>query len=282
MKQLQQNYLEKLSEDGKNWKQIERDTIGQSDSEQWVSLRQERLTASKFGIVCRMRPTTSCAATVKNILYPPPIDTAAMIYGRDQEELARKELAAKLKKKIKLCGLFIDYEYSYLGASPDGLIENGLVEIKCPLSAKDLTAEEAVQTLPSLKNIFNKRNSDKMNLNHRYFYQVQGQLNITQRDYCIFAIWTPKSLKIVRVDRDDVFWKNQMLPRLTRFYLECMLPELVHSRHNRHMPIREPRYILEAKEEAVKKINKKKISRVQLRAKVLLNRINDLNVIFRR
>ncbi|KYM99282.1 hypothetical protein ALC62_09978 [Cyphomyrmex costatus] len=198
-------------------------------------------------------------AIAGNILYSPPIDTAAMQYGRDQEELARKDLAAKLKKEIKPCGLFIDYEYPYLGASPDGLIEeNGLVEIKCPLSAKDLTAEEAIQTLPSLKNIFNKKNLDKMNSNHRYFYQVQEQLNIARRDYCLFALWTPKSLKMVRVDRDDIFWKNQMLPLLTRFYLECMLPELVHSRYNRHMPIREPRHILEAKEAAAKKINVKK------------------------
>jgi len=57
-----------------------------------------------------MRPTTSCAITVKNISYPVLIDTVAMKYGRDQEEVARKELAAKLNKDIKPCELFIDYE----------------------------------------------------------------------------------------------------------------------------------------------------------------------------
>lgn len=59
-----------------------------------------------------------------------------MKYGRDNEEKARKEVAIKLKKKIKTCGLFIDEENPCLGASPDGLIdENGLIEIKCPISA---------------------------------------------------------------------------------------------------------------------------------------------------
>jgi len=91
--QLRQNHIEKLFENGKNWKQIERETTDQSESEQWVSLRREMLTASNFGVVCRMRPTTSCAITVKNILYPALIDTVAMKYGRDQEEIARKELA---------------------------------------------------------------------------------------------------------------------------------------------------------------------------------------------
>lgn len=78
-----------------------------------------------------------------------------MKYGRDNEEKARKEVAIKLKKEIKTCGLFIDEENPCLGASPDGLIdENGLIEIKCPISAEHLTAEEAIQTLPLLKNMF--------------------------------------------------------------------------------------------------------------------------------
>ena len=67
-----------------------------------------------------MRLTTSCAVTVKIILYP---YRSRMKCGRAQEELARRELATELKKEIKSCGLFIDYEYPYLGASPDGLIE---------------------------------------------------------------------------------------------------------------------------------------------------------------
>ena len=91
-----------------------------------------------------------------------------------------------------------------------------------------------------------------MNRTHRFFYQVQGQLNITKRNYCIFAIWTPKSLKIVTVKRDKDFWENKMLPSLTLFYYECMLPEILDSRHNRHMPIRNPQYILDAQEKASK------------------------------
>lgn len=211
------------------------------------------LTASNFGTLCRMRQTTSCATMVKNILYLSPIDTTAMKYGRVKEEVARKELAAKLKN-IKPFGLFIDTENPCLGASPDGLIdENGLVEIKCPMSAEHLTAEETVKTLPLRKSIFDKRNPDKINQSHRFFYQIQGLLNITQREYCIFVIWTPKSIKIVRVDVDDAFWKSKMLPFLTRFYYECMLSEILDSRYNKHMPIRNPRYVIEVKEEAVKK-----------------------------
>ena len=221
---FRQKHVEKLSEDKKNWKQIERNTTEQSDSELWLALRRERLTASNFGNVCKMRPTTSCATTVKNILYPPSVDTAAMRYGREQEKVAITDLSEKLNKNVQPRGLFIDYENPCLGASPDGLVdENGLIEIKCPLSAENFTAEEAIKTIPCLKSIFDRKNPDKINQNHRFFYQIQGQLNITRREYCIFAIWTPKSIKITYVNKDVAFWTNKMLPALLRFYKECML-----------------------------------------------------------
>ncbi|KAL6416802.1 hypothetical protein ACFW04_014828 [Cataglyphis niger] len=255
IQQLQQNHLQKLLENAINWQKIEFDTRKQNESELWLSLRREMLTASNFGTICRMRPTMFCAATVKAILYPSFIDTAATKYGHENEEVARKELAIQLNKEIKPCGLFINTENSCLGAFPDGLIDdNGLVEIKCPLSAENLTAEKAIETLPSLKGIFEKRNPHKMNRKHRYYYQIQGQLNITQREYCIFAIWTPKSMKILRIDKDNIFWRNEMLPFLTRFYIECMLPEILDSCYNRHMPIRNSKYIMEAKEEAAKRL----------------------------
>ncbi|KAL6418882.1 hypothetical protein ACFW04_011717 [Cataglyphis niger] len=169
---------------------------------------------------CNFSKTIYKNSTVKAILYSSFIDTAATKYGCENEEVVRNELAIQLNKEIKPCGLFIDTENPCLGASPDGLIDdNGLVEIKCPLSTENLTAEKAIKTLLSLKGIFEKRNPHKMNRKHRYYYQIQGQLNITQREYFIFAI--------------IFFWRNEMLPFLTRFYNECMLPEILDSRYNR-------------------------------------------------
>jgi len=54
----------------------------------WQLLRKEMLTASNFAVVCSMRPT-SCAMIIKNILFPPSIDTAAMKYGRDMKKTAK-------------------------------------------------------------------------------------------------------------------------------------------------------------------------------------------------
>jgi hypothetical protein len=32
----------------------------------------------------------------------------------------------------------------------------------------------------------------KLKRNHDYFYQIRGQLHVTQRQYCYFVFWTPK------------------------------------------------------------------------------------------
>lgn len=53
---LQNDHLEKLAHNADNWQQIEQDTKGQSECEQWHLLRRKMLTASNFGTVCRMRP----------------------------------------------------------------------------------------------------------------------------------------------------------------------------------------------------------------------------------
>ncbi|KZC14656.1 hypothetical protein WN55_07269 [Dufourea novaeangliae] len=49
-----------------------------------------------------------------------------------------------------------------------------------------------------------------------------------------------------------------MEPKLIEFYLKCMLPELIDSRYNRGMPIREPAFIMQ--ERAVLKKRKRSLS----------------------
>ena len=98
-----------------------------------------------------------------------------------------------------------------MGAIPDGLIDtDGIVEIECPHSAKDIHPEAAIQQIPHLRKIFDKKEKDCMNKSHPYYYQVIGQLEVTERSYCIFAIWTSIDLEFVKVGRDQVF-QNETL-----------------------------------------------------------------------
>jgi hypothetical protein len=72
-----------------------------------------------------------------------------------------------------------------LGASPDGFVEkiDSLVEINCPYTAykQNLTPDEAIRTklIPFWK-IKNDGNYE-INTNHDWYYQIQGQLHITNK-----------------------------------------------------------------------------------------------------
>lgn len=98
-------------------KKIEFDTRSQANNNKWFIERRNRLTASNFGKVCKMRPSTSCKALVHNILYGNP-QTNAMEYGKLSEELALKKLEEQIQKPIQKCGLFIDERKPYLAATP--------------------------------------------------------------------------------------------------------------------------------------------------------------------
>ena len=167
---------------------IEDETIGQAKNCRWLQYRSKLLTASNFGQVCRRRPDTLCANAVKAILYPKLISAPAVEYGKECEKIARDELK-KQYTDIAECGIFIDSCIPFLGASPDGIIgEEGIVEIKCPKSAENFSPEEAIENVPAVRRMFARKTGISMNKAHHYFYQVQGQLHVTDRKYCIFCL----------------------------------------------------------------------------------------------
>lgn len=98
MKTESKEFLENLQKTDEECKRIERETILQGDSSEWLELRRNILTASHFGRVCKMRPTTGCESLVKQILYT-VVDCEAMMYGRSNEDTARKDLENEIGKK---------------------------------------------------------------------------------------------------------------------------------------------------------------------------------------
>lgn len=193
-----------------------------------------------------MRESTSCASRVKSIIYPQELNVESVQHGTKYEDIARENIESALKINIMRCGLFIDSEITFLGASPDGLIEDdGIVEIKCSYAARFLTPEDAIAgNVSNLRSLYKNEKEEEIKRSHVYYYQVQGQLHITQRQYCLFALWTPLGLKMEKIVRDDVFWKENMVSKLVQFYEDCVLPELLDPRRERNMPIRDPEYIL--------------------------------------
>lgn len=89
---------------------------------------------------------TSPLNTIKEIIFGKFTGNAATMYGIVNEVTAKEqfEWQVKEKKNTRSTGLIVDVKIPFLVASPDAIIvDDSLVEIKCPTSAKELTAEEA-------------------------------------------------------------------------------------------------------------------------------------------
>lgn len=216
---------------------MERDTILQAESALWLELRRCLLTASSFGKVCKRRKNISSAPLVKSHLYSYSLDHISSIrHGKTNEAIAISQLEIQEHIKIDKCGLFIDKDFFFLGASPDGVYEEGIVEIKCPISAFGINADDAIRD----KKIKFWHSDGTINQKHEWFYQVQGQLHIADKKICLFAVWTGKELpvKVEKITRDDEFWEKAMKNRLIDYYNKCLLPEIVDPRKSRSMPLR--------------------------------------------
>ena len=74
---------------------------------------------------------------------------------------------------------------------------------------------------------------------HEYYYQVQGQLNVCGFQKCYFMAATDSNspLFVEEIQRHENFWKAKMVPKLTRFYMECLLPEIADPRIPRRLPV---------------------------------------------
>ncbi|KAL4119666.1 hypothetical protein QTP88_012458 [Uroleucon formosanum] len=209
-------------------------TVEQSNCEEWKKERSKRLTASNVGKICKLRKTTSREKSVISIIYQSNFfhGTSATRYGIQFEPIARQEFEKLYACNVRLAGLFVDLNLPYLAASPDGLIgDDSIIEIKCPISIKDLTPKNAYN---EKKLSFMEVQLDNLILKktHIYYYQVQGQLHITNRTFCYFIVWTPKGICVDKIERDDTFWKNKMEVMLSEFYLNHMLPEIINPQLN--------------------------------------------------
>jgi len=228
---------------------IERATRGQGSNPEWGKERRERLTASNFGRVAKMRPYTSCQQTVVNILYPDRLDNVEAIrYGRENESKAIETLNSLIEpegRKVEECGLFVDIEKGYLAGTPDGVVgDTCLVEVKCPMKCLESRMRELAATDPNfcLELIEGEL---QLKRRHNYFYQIQGQLRVANRASCYFLVWSPTEYHLEVIDFEPDFWE-EVEESLEQFYLHCLLPELADPRAPRGLPVREPHYIVQA------------------------------------
>ena len=61
---------------------------------------------------------------------------------------------------------------------------------------------------------------------------------ITERTWCDFVVYTEKGVSVERITYDSDFWNQDLLPKLTAFYDNCLAPEIVCPVHILGIPVR--------------------------------------------
>ena len=173
-----------------------------------------------FGNVLRWKPTTP-DVLVLSILQPKQFSSAATEWGIQPEPIAiqqyieYKQSHGHPNLAVTPCGFHISQSHPYLGATPDGAVfdpsaqqEFGFLEIKCQYTHRNITPVEACSTSGfccSLEVNLDSTPQLLLRTNHIYSAQVQGQMDISNRQWCDFVVYTTRGIHVQRIDFDKVY-----------------------------------------------------------------------------
>ncbi|CAH1170962.1 unnamed protein product [Phaedon cochleariae] len=210
----------KLDEEKIQRDSIERKTRGQRESAMWFAERRKRITASNFGTICKARSHKSKLNIAKSLTSSKHFVNEAMKHGIDSEKLALDAFINQTGYKYEKCGLVIHENYSFLAGSPDGLLNgDGIIEIKCPYKVRECDRNETLRNLDDIDN------NGKLKVTSKYYYQIQGLLEVTNRSWCEFVVYTFKGIQFTeKIFKRPDFFRNIMLNKLKEFFFYYHLP----------------------------------------------------------
>lgn len=171
----------------------------QQRTPEWFKEREGKLTASAFGQAAGLAPGSRQQLWRRTLGLETFEGNEATQWGEDHEPIALQAYSSHIvdqSKAIQLVGFVPHPTMAWLGGSPDLLIgEDGMGEIKCPFN------QQVYPTIPPY-----------------YMAQMQGLLQITNRQWCDFIVWTPEHLNVRRVQRSDEYW-DWLHVRLADFWV---------------------------------------------------------------
>ncbi|CAL8467373.1 g6910 [Coccomyxa elongata] len=185
---------------------------GEQRTAEWHAERDKRLTASAFGNALGFWPEGRVA------LWEEKLQLRAAFAGNEATDWGTQREAAALARYQQLTGHLVsacrfsvlrdDVVHGWLGASPDGLIDSlavtpgagqqgvlaggsgpGVLEIKCPFNRGRPTAAAPPKQPPWY-----------------YMPQVQGLMEIFDREWCNIYMWTVNGSALFYIPRDRAYW----------------------------------------------------------------------------
>lgn len=186
-------------------------------SEEWFALRKDKLTTSTFSTALGFWKGDRRVELwhEKVFAWESKIAEAsknAMQWGVLNEEAAIYRYKSITGREVGSLGfaLHANEQFHWLGASPDGILDcfpdGGILEVKCPYN----------KGKPEIGLPWSK-------VPYYYMPQLQGQMEIMDRDWVDLYCWTPNGSTIFRVHRERGYWEL-IHEILKEFWWESVVP----------------------------------------------------------
>ena len=152
---------------------------------EWFSQRIGHLTGSRMRSAKKRLKNGNDSAERRDLIIEsvaeritdqivPKYVNAAMEHGIQEESNAKAEYTRRTKREIKDVGFIRHPLIEYFGASPDGFVQDGLIEIKCPTTKTHLIWIHDGD-IPS-----------------EHIDQMTVQCAVTMRPWCDFVSYDPR------------------------------------------------------------------------------------------
>eukprot|EP00252_Welwitschia_mirabilis_P013890 TRINITY_DN3072_c0_g1_i1.p1 TRINITY_DN3072_c0_g1~~TRINITY_DN3072_c0_g1_i1.p1 ORF type:complete len:365 (-),score=57.62 TRINITY_DN3072_c0_g1_i1:481-1575(-) len=190
-------------------------------SEEWLQMRKDKLTCSAFSTALGFWSKRRADLWEEKVYQKSDfVPNAAMTWGTNNEDLAVERYREITGYDVERFG-FKTYAMgkdgpTWLGASPDRLIKgstadvvvlsDGILEVKCPYNKGKPASGSPWKSVP-----------------YYYMPQIQGLMEIFDRDWLDLYCWTPNASSIFRVQRDRKYWATIYVP-LWEFWWKHVVP----------------------------------------------------------
>lgn len=187
-------------------------------SDEWFALRRDKLTTSTFSTALGFWKGNRRFELWNEKVFESETEIlggsrkSAMEWGVLNEAAAIDRYRSITGREVSLLGFATHSEerFHWIGASPDGLLgcfpDGGILEVKCPYNKGKPETALPWSTMPFY-----------------YMPQVQGQMEVMDREWVDLYCWTQNGSSIFRVKRDRGYW--ELIHGILReFWWENVIP----------------------------------------------------------
>lgn len=177
---------------------------------EWFEQRKGKITGSRVGAILGLNPWSKPNDVMRDMVREYHgaesefTGNVATEYGNNFEQFAQDDFEIEHGLEVTETGFHIKKGAQWLGASPDGLIEeDAVLEIKCPYGSRDTGEFKPI--------------AEQLH----YHAQMQIEMYCTEREKCYFYQWSNKGSDLIIIEYNQ-YWIDENLPKLEAFYKQYL------------------------------------------------------------